>query len=836
MESPFARYSGQGIQPVTGMAEAGANIGQMYGNAIANFGKSISEGLQRYQENSAKNEILSQEAIALGDQIMAFQNQFRDPKTGQLNPEYAPFAQSLQPHIDKLSKVPSMSLTQKMGVVTGVKAAFANIAPQLQAFEMMRNVRLQQDFSKAQAGVKEFDTVSVPTAVIPEGKMPYYYNKSYQENEAAFTDLAKQAIAGGAKIDLNEAIEKWRTQIKGGAMANNNLPPEIKEGLIKQIDAAKGVSSRAALVEKANKEGRGLTEEEAKQFAGETVLGDYQRTTTSVKGQLEAKANPPQPKMGWNDDRTMFTTKMGDNIVTLDRAGKAVSSTPIPKPEPAARDNDVTMAKTELVGIEEEIQNLQSAIDAGEVPNPDKIEQFRRNIQSLPIAVRDKLLAEGTEAVARLVPKNTKITPEVAKTIADKMIMPEGFSETLQAYASTWGAVAGRTVANSPLGFISSMLGSDKLNKLGGRDLTENEINNLRSAIADKELESKLGGKGGVKTAKEQIDILNQRKAQLETTIETGIKNPTLAQKAEIQAKQAQQAAAKPELPEQLAVSNLGAFSLGSRQEQVATTLESKRKDLTNFFMEKYGYVPAGFEQSFKAMYPEAQFKTMETPYGAFMYDGKEWKQIATPTPAKPRSPKEIGEEKSYVFGIQKADGSQDFKEFYPNSGVYMRGIFEGSEKEKQDFRTQMLANARAKKVVGRLIEINDMMGESMPWNAALQGEAEGLLPQIMAALRPEIVGVGTVSNYEQQMIRDVVADPTKFFSLEAKDRAKLLVIATRIDNALLDVPAVYGLEVKMSGQTNAQKEMLLRQQLMGKGKTSREEEYNKTGKINWNR
>jgi hypothetical protein len=782
MESPFARYSGQGIQPVTGMAEAGANIGQMYGNAIANFGKSISDGLQRYQENVQKDQILTQEAEALGDQIMAFQNQFRDPTTGQLNPEYAPFAQSLQPHIDKLSKVPSMSLAQKMGTVTGVKAAFANISPQLQAFEMMRNVRLQQDFNKAQAGVREFDTVSVPTAIIPEGKMPYYYNKSYQENEAAFTDLAKQAIAGGANIDLNEAIEKWRNQIKGGTMANNNLPPAIKEGLIKQIDAAKGLEENVQTDES------GVTD-----YGKESEM--YDATTTSVKEQLTPKKVEPAKvnetvKSAYAPYIERYKKTIAETekeIVALEKQKTESESKALLQKPKTGLDKFVQMFKD--YGAEQTKERLTDLYD-----------YYKR--QGLTSEQIDKL--DASEIEFRL---KSMLGREAIKTVSPVL----GELNALN---------SGFDVSNVSIPSFINRFVSDS--ELGKRNLSE-----VERVQAERWASKKLGQAVPVEER-----LSEAKKSLLEQQgVLKGMEDSVAGVKPQQQAEQQ-----KPALPEQLAVSNLGAFSLGSRQEQVATTLESKRKDLSAFFMKKYGYVPAGFEQSFKAMYPEAQFKTMETPYGAFMYDGKEWKQIATPTPAKPRSAKEIGEEKSYVFGIQKADGSQDFKEFYPNSGVYMRGIFEGSEKEKQDFRTQMLANARAKGVVGRLIEINDMMGESMPWNAALQGEAEGLLPQIMAALRPEIVGVGTVSNYEQQMIRDVVADPTKFFSLEAKDRAKLLVIATRIDNALLDVPAVYGLEVKMSGQTNAQKEMLLRQQLMGKGKTSREEEYNKTGKINWNR
>lgn len=275
----------------------------------------------------------------------------------------------------------------------------------------------------------------------------------------------------------------------------------------------------------------------------------------------------------------------------------------------------------------------------------------------------------------------------------------------------------------------------------------------------------------------------------------------------------------KPE-PE-YALTNQYNMALGTTTVSVATSLESKRNDMKTFFQNKYGYVPASFEESFKAIYPEANFKTMETPYGVFMYDGKDWKQVQMQQ-VKPPSRKEMAEEKAVSFGKLQPDSSIDINEFgelVPNSGVYVRGIFGGSPEQASKFRADMLEGSNAKKAVARLIEINDMVGESMPWNAKVWGEAKALLPQIKAGLRIEIIGVGTVSNYEQELINDVVADPAKFWSLESSDRAKLTVIMDKISNALVQKPANYGLEVKVAGKPNAEIERRLKMGNAGKSK-----------------
>lgn len=347
------------------------------------------------------------------------------------------------------------------------------------------------------------------------------------------------------------------------------------------------------------------------------------------------------------------------------------------------------------------------------------------------------------------------------------------------------------------------------------KELTVKEKRNLQDALARYRTSDNIYAEELLKNPEGLITALKERKEQLTNSLATGLKAPTAAEISK-----AQQAAKPAEAKQEpnYTLTNQQNLSLGTTTMKVATSIDNKRKDMMGFFQRKYGYIPASFEESFKAIYPEANFKTMETPYGAFMYDGKEWKQIQVQQP-KVMSNKEIAEEKAVTFGTPRADGSMDFQELAPRSGIYVRGIYAGSPSEASKFRTEMLETANARVAVNRLIEINDMVGESMPWNAKLWGEAKALLPQIKAGLRTDIIGVGTVSNYEQELINDVVAEPTKFWSLESSDRAKLAEILRRVNNRLLDRPAMFGLEVRSTGQTNAEIERNLRLGKAGKSK-----------------
>lgn len=879
MASPFQRYQ-SGIEASTGnLVPAYGQMGQQTASAIAGFGQNLAQGLQQYNENSAKNEVLTAEAEQLGNQIRMFAAQFGD------SPEHKPFADSLQPYIEQLAKVPSQSLTQKMGTVTGVKAAFGNIGQQLQVFEMMRKERMARDMNAARGGVREFDEQTVPTAIIPSGKLPYFYNKNYTEQEGELVRLTNEAKARGANVDLPTVLDNWRKGLKANAMSRPDLPPQIKEALVKQIDAGEG------LTENIQTDESGVTD-----YAKEAEM--YDKASTSVKDQLAPpKVEAPVDKGTAPDKATEQTRSLiTDTISKLEgmkKTKETLSDSEFNKlvDKDPASSRYAKVANLEAQGWRKSVDDKGKVSWSKETENKqvsDALAIYKGELNKLPKPAKQTESPEDVAKTAETELKDINAQLEALKkaeeegntlqygtgrtfgnflmrkvgdaaewaakgTIKQAIIDsgvdlndPEAVRKEVQKFGNSYAGHAGAVIKQ----YLNALNTNPIYGAGGEKDITVKQSKLIEAEI-QKSILDKKNGQFALSLAKFTGDTEGQKialqayKTELENRVATGIVNakPADVSKAQQAAKPAE-AKAEPEY----ALTNQYNMTLGTTTASVATSLESKRNDMRTFFQNKYGYIPASFEESFKSIYPEANFKTMETPYGAFMYDGKEWKQIQMQQP-KVMSRKEQAEEKAVSFGKTIAGGQTDINEFgelVPNSGVYVRGIFGGSPEQASKFRADMLEGSNAKKAVARLIEINDMVGESMPWNAKLWGEAKALLPQIKAGLRIDIIGVGTVSNYEQELINEVVAEPTKFWSLESSDRAKLAVIMDKISNALLQKPANFGLEVKVAGKPNAEIEKRLKLGNAGKSKLELDFEARggKSGlymggstgaKLNWN-
>lgn len=878
MASPFQRYQ-SGIEASTGnLVQAYGQMAGQTANAIAGFGQNLAEGIKKYNQNAAENEILDGEAQALSQQIFGFQQMFADPQTGQINPEYAPFAESLTPDIQTLAKFNSMSLNQKKGVMTGMKARFANIGQNLAAFEMTKKARLQQDMNVARGGVREFDEQTVPTSIIPSGKLPYFYNKNYTEQEGELVRLAGEAKARGANVDLPSVLDNWRKGLKANAMSRPDLPANIKEALVKQIDAGEGLTDNIQTDES------GVTD-----YAKEAEM--YDKASTSVKEQLAPpKVEAPANKGTAPDDKVVQQSRalIEKGIANLEKMNKKTETLSDSEFNKLVDKDPAPSRYTKVANLEAQGWR-QSVDDKGKVTWSKETEDkqvsealavYRKELDRLPKPQKP------VEDVAKTAEEELKNVDSQIKALEEAIANDETpvDSGTKQALQTGLKLASTPAIALNKLTLKNSILNSDvpltreairewikennesvfgKAKQLaygawsmsspvqawrqtvGGRTITKKE-----DKLVDAEIENALLGKeyklsSIANDPTWQLEALKKQKVELENRMTTGKINASPADISKAQ-QAAKPAEAKPE-PE-YALTNQYNMAIGTTTAQVATSLESKRNDMKTFFQNKYGYVPASFEESFKAIYPEANFKTMETPYGVFMYDGKDWKQVQVQQ-AKTMTPKEIAENKAVSFGKTIAGGMTDVNEFgelVPNSGVYVRGIFSGSPTEAFKFKQQMLEASNAKKAVGRLIEINEMVGESMPWNAKVWGEAKALLPQIKAGLRTDIIGVGTVSNYEQQLIEEVVANPTLFWSLESSDRAKLAVIMDKISNRLIQEPANHGLEVKVAGRPNAEIERRLK--LGNAGKSKLELDFEARGgkgglytggstgaKLNWN-
>ena len=164
------------------------------------------------------------------------------------------------------------------------------------------------------------------------------------------------------------------------------------------------------------------------------------------------------------------------------------------------------------------------------------------------------------------------------------------------------------------------------------------------------------------------------------------------------------------------------------------------------------------------------------------------------------------------MFGTQTENGLVP-SEYIDGSGVFIGGMYKGTNAQLEKYEEEITKLIDARRSVKELQNINDQMGESLSPSAAGKAAVEKM--NLAAMLRTDIVGVGTVSNYEQGLMDKVIKDPTDFFSLESKDRAILIALAQRVDRRMKAISSSKGLTIQIKDGTDGNKYQALREQFL---------------------
>lgn len=100
-----------------------------------------------------------------------------------------------------------------------------------------------------------------------------------------------------------------------------------------------------------------------------------------------------------------------------------------------------------------------------------------------------------------------------------------------------------------------------------------------------------------------------------------------------------------------------------------------------------------------------------------------------------------------------------------------------------KDFRDVLISATEAQTGIKRLLEINEMKS---PWASLdLRSEAQVLQGTLQGALRREIVGPGAVTESEQKLLKSIIRDPTKFWSLSASNKTALETLLKKVERGL---------------------------------------------------
>jgi len=797
MASPFQRYTQGGIEASTGnLVQASGQMAAMTANTIAGFGQNIAEGIKAYNENSQKSEMANQKLQSLGqayaDKIAMYS---KDPEIAQSG-----ILDGLMATAKSLSEAPTKGFSQRAQIAMDAEAKLAGFGGQLQEMMFLRGremERVTQQGLDLAAGSK---TVTDPRLTRELKLDP---NKTLQQNKEGALAYLNKVRQVNPKLEGSD--EDFLASVLNGyeqtaSKADPNLiPAAVTSSLLEQIAADKRLL-------KSNKESQktGLIEDFLAR-GKQSSRADFEKTNTAASDVLIPKAEAPQVAVpaGIRKPVTMEEAKAaGERAISLQKDVNALFGTRKNlEPYEQKRKNKMleeikslketsassggtfneASAALQMTGINKVRTKIQSIADKSEIQYLTRLQDELQSGGYIGFLDRMAQYGLGDEKLLKETEAGIYSDP-ISRTVPQKAIVKE---------------LANIDKRRSELDTFVS--GLRRIQDLG---LTESGAD----IMPDRKLAMQ-------KSIKERIDALSKPRAEAEKVTP-----------AKIREMAGSVVGAKPVAPQKptVPVLEVGDVVLGSVTEEQKLGVRERQKQVADFVTSRMGAIDptdperkrrlpvAGFEKFYESLVPETEIREFTTDSGmrVVRMNGK-WEQIKS---EKPMTNKELREQNFGVFGKQTSQGLVP-SEIIPDSGVFVGGLFNGSDASVTKYQEEIPKLIDARRGVKELQRINDLVGEAvMPVE---RGKALVEEMNLAAMLRTDIVGVGTVSNYEQKLIKDVTERSVNFFSLEAQDRAVLIALAQRVDRRIKNLSAVHGLTTIIKDDTGGNKYQALREQYL---------------------
>jgi hypothetical protein len=790
MPNPFQRYQSGGFEPIQGLAQSGANIGQMIGSGIANFGSSIAKGLEAYNENKAKFGAAMADGEMAGSQLLQQQQAFIN--ASGIDPELAnqyltwdgkpddeldtdtlksigdnPFlryAKMLQTARDGLEKLPTMALPKALATLNAAKGSMAVVDQQMKLDQMVAQARLEN----VAAGLP--DAVQKTRKVTTSGEAGVDANNPFFKNvEQVRAGLVKSGVtADQVELGVQDYIRKVESSI-----ATSGATEEQKAGFAEAIaQYREGLRTDVGEVTDYGREEDFANKAVADALAAGRAAQNAPQKTGAPKQSPEIEA-----LMAKRDERLKYAAGFDDP--------KNVEQDPVLRKEQVRmREN----AKAEAAGLDAQLRNL-GAYNNPEGKSPEELivenATKERKAAALKKASVEKfgsqLLTDVNSALDSAVQREKPITArELLGVIAGKEYAksPTGPSVIVNKVAPRIGmGGAGMPGGGGFSGFEErkanpSYVPSPAFNQFK-KVMDELRLDPNKPLTYDQmfQIKKQMGIMSGENLAKSEATLKQEQKITPATVT------------AELNAARTGAPAAKS------APFGVGKLELGEEVYDEFLTSIQKEAAAREFYKAKFGAVPVGFTDMYRKMYPEASVRSTTIKVNGqdipIMIDSK-----GNATPLK------MGEAPNVVE--QAKAKAVTFANTEIADGVRLNGIFSGTVDGAQAFRKDYSHMANVRTAISRLVEINDTGYESL--SPSMRQEADQLQSEIIAALRVPIIGPGQVAVPEQEILQRIVKNPTALFSLEASDRAALKGLMSRVDRELVNWPKSMGLEVNVAG------------------------------------
>lgn len=797
----FQQYQ-NGVRPVTGLAEAGANIGQMYMRGIGQMAEGLTQGIKAYNENSAKNELANAKIQSLSQDVANKIAMYsKDPEIAQSG-----VLDGLMQTAATLQEAPTKGLNQRIGIAHEAETRMAGFGQQLQEWSFLRGREIERGISDA---LKQFAGTVTDTKSIDVNHPLFDVNPN--ETITQTKDRVYKTLEDVKKLNPNTSINndefwaRWLSKAEQEVAKSQDIDPKIISAQLESIQAEKNI-------QKQNRLAQGMTQTDIPSGdALEQYAALAQPQMNTVKDYEAMMSTPAEAPAKAKAEYDKLTSEMEDYYGLSSGTQKQVSSIAAGAAKQATQEE-----KGKLAGYDIQLsalKRMRSMIEKGALPwefERGGVEAKNYNPQNIPsffedVGERTERAIFGSTPQSRLAEKRNKYMwgdegmkplPEVEKMTLEER---KALAKQIQSGAIKFG---------------------------------EKEDKTLTSLISESKIQAQtLLGKGTDKERADALAFLNKQIQQAENSVKTiGSKKTDeneLAKRFETSIKEGkplEKSAEKPKIP----TIGVGDVTVGYEERTRPVSVSERKSQVQDFLTQRFGAIDPtdptgkrripvqGFDQFFAKAVPESEVKEFTTDSGIrlLQINGK-WEQVKAP---ERQSIQDIRKERIGVFGQQTADGRLVPTEFVPDSGIYLGGLYRGTDAGADKFTEEITQLIDARRGVKRLQEINDKFGEAFSLKDS--GEAAVEVMNLKAALRTDIIGVGTVSNFEQALIDKVIKDPTEFLSMEPRDRAILLALANRIDRRIKNISSSRGLtvQIKDTGSTASRYDDIRQRYLREKG------------------
>lgn len=716
--SLFQQYT-NGVQPVTDVSKAGANIGQMYQQGIASMGSGLAEGIKQYYTNKAENEQITQEGDQYAQQLSAVAKMHQDnPEMGEMNDYF-------KEQLDNMSGFHGMSLAQKRGAVNSAKTALNSVAPMVQMQMAKNQMRLMQTMGDATASGN--NTVSGPSVTQTYGLNNFDPSKSVQENindfHATLDNANSIAQSRGQGIKYNEGDRKsildgWiRNQVR--LLNQSKLPDAQKARLTDALSEAQKENS-----------GDGNYSDEV-----DSWLKKNNTANVNLQNWLLPRNNTTNentPAQGWQD-------------ILQNYAGKA-------KQEQGAKGD-----------TGEEGASTESGSDAALASNPYLQKSQYEPSFEFKSAELQKDLASFKDEITSYLEKSAKedkdFYEKTAKSGSDANLQKNQDKPSSQNYGlgSELNPYFPKTGFKKKLG--------DAVNKAFTEVGLAHPLDDIVNALAPNPNKRPeylptlvgpvrnnpmyLGGSGAY----------NIPGSNIQQIINNAPNGPTSPQKVNQPTKNENELYSQKEA----GIESQGNYEVGQIQEQLPKSLAEQKVEAQNWYKQHFGYVPSGFEGMWQQMHPEGQLRTMQVGGNTYFFDGKDWK-IA------PRPDFEQQRDMLNRQMVQTDANGRQLPMQLADSGLAVHGTI--TAKDADSVKNKLSDNASAIEKLDELNKMIDVNGKSFDFKE--RGKAMEYVENLKAVVRNALFPSGRVAEWEQEILKNIVPDPTGVLTLDSTTREKL--------------------------------------------------------------